>query len=80
MVVFVADQIYEIKIKHVGELSEQAREEVLRKLDGMEQSFKDKFEGYAKIVYGKNSPLKVLSVDPIAGTIIDYFRDLPRYS
>lgn len=66
--------IVEIQIRKVGQLSEAARREVEEKLKNVPDSFR--FRGYAKISYAESSPLRVVSVDPIEGTIFDYFKDI----
>lgn len=70
-----APQIYEIRIRKASELSSEAQTEILTKLTEIKSTQKGfKYEGYAKVVYAKASPLRVIGVDPIEGTIIDYAR------
>jgi UPF0288 family protein (methanogenesis marker protein 3) len=70
-------KIYEIRIEKVSELSKEAQSEVARKLEAKIIDT-DRYLGYAKVIYERNSPLSVKSVDPIEGTIITYFRNLPK--
>ncbi|MFH1224285.1 MAG: hypothetical protein V1676_00595 [Candidatus Diapherotrites archaeon] len=67
------EQIYEIKIKPVNELSIPAQVEVMEKLKKMPEKSRCNYAGYAAVAYVRASPLKIISVDPIEGTIIDYF-------
>ena len=70
----MVEEVYEIRIKNVSELSPEAQREVAQKMSQKDETFN--FKGYAKVVYTKNSPLSIQSVDPIEGTIIDYFKEL----
>ena len=50
--------------------SQFAQDEVFNKLIGMSPLFA--WKGYVKISYG-GSPLRIVSVDPIEGTAVEYF-------
>ncbi len=67
-------EVYEIRIRKASKLSSEAQNEILGKLKYVQKGFR--YEGYAKVVYAKASPLRVISVDPIEGTIIDYAKAL----
>lgn len=67
-------KVYEVRIRRISELSPSAQDEVSKKLQKEGPDFN--FRGYAKVSYTKNSPLSVLSVDPIEGTIFDYFKSI----
>lgn len=68
------DKVVEVQIRKVSLLSEAAKQEVKEKLSQLNDNFK--FMGYAKVSYAQNSPLRVVSVDPIEGTVVDYFNEL----
>lgn len=70
----LVDNIVEVQIRKVSQLSEAAKREVELKLSQMDDDFN--FNGYAKISYARASPLRVIRVDPIEGTIVDYFNKL----
>lgn len=70
------DDIVEVQIRKVSQLSEAAKKEVESKLTKLDDNFR--FKGYAKVSYAQNSPLRVVSVDPIEGTVVDYFNDLAK--
>ncbi len=72
----VGEQIYEIQIKPFAELSDTAQSEVALKLENLPKAFR--YRGFAKIVYAKASPLRVISVDPIEGNILDYFNTITK--
>ncbi len=67
------EEIYEIQVRRVEELSSEAREEVLRKLSTKPKEFLTKYRGFASITYVSASPLRVKSVDPIEGEFRDLF-------
>jgi len=67
-------QIYEIRVRKVGELTPEAQEEVKLKLIKMPEGFK--YKGFAKVTYTKESPLTITGVDPIEGTAIDFFKHI----
>jgi len=67
----MVDEIKEIRIKKVENLSPSAQREVEEKLKEVSENFN--YRGYAKVSYKENSPLSVVSIDPIEGTIIDVF-------
>ena len=68
------EKIVEIKIKRVSELSESAQREVAQKLSSFSRPFN--FKGYAQVTYTEASPYRVSSVDPIEGTINDFFNGI----
>jgi len=71
------EEIYEIRIRKVEDLSPNAQKEVRAKLEKtIETNESFRYKGYAKVIYARASPLRVISVDPIEGTIIDYFKEL----
>lgn len=70
------EKIVEIQIRRVKELSEVAQREVESKLSNFPTSFN--FRGYAKVSYAESSPMRIVSVDPIEGTINNYFNDMMR--
>lgn len=63
------DEIKEIRIKEVRDLSEKGKKEVMDKLKKLPATFD--FIGYAKVFYVAASPLKAVEVEPIEGNIID---------
>ncbi len=76
MIKITENKIVEIQIKKMSQLSDAAKQEVREKLDEMAAPFD--FKGYAKVSYAESSPLRVVSVDPIEGTVIDYFTELAK--
>lgn len=72
-VIGMGDEIYEIRIRKTSELSPEAQNEVAEKLSGMADHFN--YRGYAKITYSHESPIKMIGVDPIEGTIVDFFKE-----
>lgn len=69
-------KLVEIRIRKVSELSEQAQKEVVRKLSVIERPFN--FRGYAKVTYTEASPYSIAGVDPIEGTINDFFIEIRK--
>ncbi len=70
------DNIVEIQIRKVDQLSDAAKSEVELKLSKQPDTFN--FRGYAKVSYAESSPLRVFSVDPIEGTVIDYYHSIAK--
>lgn len=70
-------EVQEIKIRPLKLLSFVAQNEVAQKLKNLPEDYG--FKGYVKVSYGLGSPLKVLSVDPIKGTVLDYFKDITKF-
>lgn len=71
--VMPTEEIYEILVRLVKELSPQAREEVEQKLQTKDKEFLSRYKGYASITYVTASPARVKSVDPIEGEFRDLF-------
>jgi hypothetical protein len=61
------EEVYEIRVRPVKELSPQAQKEVNDKLSSMDSEFLGKYKGFASVTYVTASPLRVKSVDPIEG-------------
>lgn len=72
----LANNIVEIQIRNTSQLSDAAKREVFSKLKDKPDSFN--FKGYAKVSFAQASPLRIISVDPIEGTINDYFKDITK--
>lgn len=67
-------EIKQIRIKKVSNLSPKAQEEVQSKLEKKGPEFR--YHGYARVNYIENSPLKVHSVDPLEGTILEIYKSI----
>ena len=67
-------KVEEVRIEKLSNLSISAQKEVQEKLAGLPENFT--FKGFAKVSYGYGSPLKVLYVDPIEGTSLNYFNSI----
>ena len=70
----MTDKIFEIKIASIANMSDGARREVIRMVSQKSSEFQKNFQGFAKITYVTASPKKIQSIEPIEGTIVDYFR------
>ena len=70
----VNEKIYEIRIKKVSDLSPEAQKEVQAKLKDKPDNFN--FQGYAKVTYAHCSPVSVVSVDPISGSVLSFFKSI----
>lgn len=68
--------ICEVRVKKVEKLSSVAQSEVKEKLKAAPKGFN--FKGYAKISYAETSPLRMVSVEPIEGTPIDFFMTISK--
>jgi hypothetical protein len=67
-------KIVEVQIRKISQLSDAAKREVESKLEVEPDTFN--FKGYAKVSYVEYPPMRVVSVDPIEGTVNDYFKSL----
>ncbi len=67
-------EICEIRIKKMEQLSSEAQKEVIKKVESKPDTFN--FRGFVKVIYVETSPLKIDSVEPIEGTINDFFREI----
>lgn len=70
----MVEEIFEIRVKKVEELSSKARKEVQDKLDAKTEPFD--FRGLAEVTYVKSSPPRVKTVDPIEGSVVDFFKNI----
>jgi len=70
-------KIEEIRIRKVEKLSSEARSEVAEKLKKIRADNTEfDFVGFARVFYAEASPLEVVDVEPIEGTIIDELKRL----
>ena len=71
-------EVYEIKPKTMGELNEKEKKEVMLKLKNISGDFN--FKDIVEVSYGydKAGHLKQMSVDPIEGTMKDYFNRMSK--
>jgi hypothetical protein len=69
------EKIFEIKFGKTSKLNSKARREVEQKL--VASKLQD-YQGYAKTIIKTSSPPRIVSVEPIKGTIIDYLKDIER--
>jgi hypothetical protein len=70
----MTDKIFEIKISSIANMSDGARKDVIKKVSQKSSDFQKNFMGFAKITYVTASPKHIQSIEPIEGTIVDYFR------
>ena len=66
-------EIHEIKITHMDTMPSNVQDEIVKKVTAQSETFKKNFRGFIKIVYVTSSPKRVESIEPIDGTIQDYF-------
>jgi hypothetical protein len=66
------DNVYEIRIVEVSRMPARAKADIMRQVSEREEGFK--FQGFAKVTYVTASPTRVASIEPIEGTIVDYFK------
>lgn len=61
--------IFETRIRHISAISPSAREKVIKTVESMRS---DKpFSDYVKIIYQKQSPPSIISIEPIMGNIFE---------
>lgn len=70
------NKIVEIQIRKVEQLSDAGKKEVEEKLKNLPESYD--FRGYVKVSYTDSPALRIVSVDPIQGTIYDYLETMRR--
>ncbi len=69
----MAEEIFEIKIINVAKMTETARDIVKKKVSDSTSAFKQNYRGFAKITYVTASPPRIKDIEPIEGTITDYY-------
>jgi hypothetical protein len=69
----MVNNIFEIKIMAVDNMPEAVKKFMIRQVSQKPQEFQRNFKGFAKIIYITNSPKSIHSIEPIEGTIVDYF-------
>lgn len=69
----VEEKIYEVKIVSIDHINEQAQKEVIGKVAQMAPKDRIGYKGFVKVTYVTASPPKIKSIEPIIGTINDYF-------
>lgn len=74
------EKIYEIKIVSIESMPEYIRAEVVEAVKSKPQAFKEKFQGFAKVIYVTNSPKSIKSIEPITGNIIDFYDKISKSS
>lgn len=74
------EEVYEIRVRPVKELSLQARQEVEGKLATKDAKFLSNYKGFASITLVSASPLTVKSVDPIEGDFASLFAQIVSQS
>ena len=67
------EQIYEIKIVSIESMPQYIRSEIIADVSKRGGEFKKNFKGFAKVTYVTNSPNSIKSIEPITGTIIDFY-------
>jgi len=67
------EKIFEIKIVSIANMPEVVKKDIIRQVSQKESGFQKNYKGFAKITYVTASPKSIQSIEPIQGTIIDYF-------
>ena len=69
------DKVFEIRIVNVEQMPPQAKEAVEAQVAKKPEEFKD-YRGFAKITYVTASPPRIVSVEPIVGSVVDYIKSI----
>ena len=69
-------RIFEVRIVDVRKMPFGARQEIVNKIAGKPESFRRNYKGFAKVTYVTASPPKIVGVEPIEGTVIEYFESV----
>ena len=72
------EQIYEIKIVSVENMHPYIRAKIIEDVKEKGVDFERNFKGFAKVTYVTNSPKSIKSIEPITGTIIDFYNDITQ--
>lgn len=72
----MVEEIFEVKIVNINQIPPQAQEDVTKQVAKRPIEFRNNFRGFAKIVYVTASPKRITSIEPIEGTIVDYFKSI----
>lgn len=74
----MTDKIFEVRIVHKDNMPEQTRKQIVSDVAKKPQEFQRNFKGFAKVTYVTASPKRIAQIEPIEGTIIDYFKNSNR--
>ncbi len=69
------NKIYEIRIRHMNQISEIAKKEILEQVEKLPKTFN--FIGYVAISYAQN-PFRIVKIEPIEGTINTYLDKITK--
>ena len=72
------EQSYEIKIVSVENMHPYIRAKIIEDVKEKGVDFERNFKGFAKVTYVTNSPKSIKSIEPITGTIIDFYNDITQ--
>ncbi len=72
------EQIYEIKIVAVENMPPYIRADIMANVKKRGGDFAKNFKGFAKVTYVTNSPKSIKSIEPISGTIIDFYNAITQ--
>ncbi len=72
------EQIYEIKIVAIESMPQYIRSKIIADVTKRGGEFKKDFKGFAKVTYVTNSPKSIKSIEPIIGTIGDFYNSITR--
>ncbi len=70
------ENIFEVKVKHISDMPEQASEEITRQISEKvnPDEYMKKWKGFCKVIYVTASPQKIDSISPIDGNPVEYFK------
>ena len=73
----MVEEIFEVRIVEVGKMVNQfAQKQIRDKVSQKGMEFARNWKGYAKVVYATASPPKIVEIEPIEGTPVDYYKKI----
>lgn len=70
------DKIFEIRIVNVEHMPEQTKEAIGKDVANRSIEFRNSYKGFAKVTYVTASPPRIVSVEPIIGTVVEQIKSI----
>ena len=70
------EKIFEIRIVNVEQMPPQTQQVIEAEVAKKPIDFRENYRGFAKVTYVTASPPRIVSVEPIVGTVIEYIKSI----
>jgi len=72
------EKTFKIKVVKAETMSHIVQAKIAKQVQGMSEDFIKKYCGFVKVTYITASPARMKTVEPIEGTVTDYFREIEQ--